>query len=421
MSKTMSKYARLLSLVSLASFGGASYSGEPPFSVGYDSGTWVALRLISDETRMGREPEPGDDPGKESSPEQDPEVADPPAETPSARASDTAPSQEDLPDDPDLRDGREEDGETAEREATGEAGGFGLEDAPERDPEPARSPEEESETSPAHARGLLDRVDQILLDARGQAREERNERAGRGGAAESAGEGEDATAREGRESESESESDEVAAGQIPGVAPTGKTRPPRGYGEDDNTGTRASGAARSQEDILGDPGLPDGREGDSGTAGREATGETGGFGLEDDLERDPELAGRRSLEEGRETSLARARGLLDRVDQILLDARGQAREERNERAGRGGADESAGGSEEATARGGRESESESESDEVAEGQIPGDAPTGKTRPPRGYGEDDDIVARQVCELAEQEEDPEIKKSLKEKCETLKKG
>ena len=43
--------------------------------------------------------------------------------------------------------------------------------------------------------------------------------------------------------------------------------------------------------------------------------------------------------------------------------------------------------------------------------------TAKTSPRRrhGYNEDDDLVTKQVCEMAETEEDPEVRASLKKRC------
>lgn len=182
------------------------------------------------------------------------------------------------------------------------------------------------------------------------------------------------------------------------------------------------GVPASQEDRVEDQGLSEGPEEGPAPAGQETAGETEDSGIEDGLERDPELAEQASIEEGRERDLSRIEAVLNRVDQILLDARTRTRQEQQEEAGGGATGEDspeqetrdgaeAGGeeevAEEATGRGG-----------AAEGQVPGDVPTGKTRPTRGYEDDDDIVTRQVCELAEREEDPEIRKQLEQKCKSL---
>ena len=118
--------------------------------------------------------------------------------------------------------------------------------------------------------------------------------------------------------------------------------------------------------------------------------------------------------------LSRAEAVLNRVDQILLDARARARQEREGRSDNGGTM-----LENDSQTGGTQSESEGESVEegaerggIAEGQVPGNVPTGKTRPTHGYEEDDDIVTRQVCELAEREKDPEVRKQLEKKCKSL---
>ena len=138
---------------------------------------------------------------------------------------------------------------------------------------------------------------------------------------------------------------------------------------------------------------------------------------------EPGLAGQASQGETREMILSRAQGVLNRVDQILLDARTRARQEREGQGDSGGVmlenDSLTGRTqgegegefvEEGTERGG-----------IAEGQVPGNVPTGQARPAHGYEEDDDIVARQVCDLAEREKDPEVRKQLEKKCKSLKKG
>ena len=277
MPKTMSMYARLLSLGLLASLCGASYATESPFSIGSDSTLQIALRLISDETRQ------------EQASTDDAKVEDSSASVPS------------------------------------------VEDSEEQGPESA----------------------------------------------------------------------EQAEGDTPS--------------------TQASDIPSSEEGLPEDLGLSDQEEGRE-PAERGTAGSTEDSGLENELERDPELAGQGSLEEEREGNLARAEAILNRVDQILLDARARARQERE---GRDDGDGTVGSipDEDSPAR---ETRGEAEEEETgrggaAEGQIPGDVPTGKTRPSHGYDRDEDIVTRQVCELAEREEDPEVRKHLEEKCRSLKDG
>ena len=190
--------------------------------------------------------------------------------------------------------------------------------------------------------------------------------------------------------------------------------------------TQASDTPPPQGDLPEDLGLSDQEEGNQDLAGQERAGEAEDSGLEDEFERDPELAGQGTLEEERERNLVRAEAILNRVDQILLDARAQARREREGRGDGDGTDESAQDEdlpawETQDDDEGEIVEEETERGGVAEGQVPGDVPTGKTRPSRGYDRDDDIVTRQVCELAEREEDPEVRKHLEEKCESLRKG
>ena len=152
------------------------------------------------------------------------------------------------------------------------------------------------------------------------------------------------------------------------------------------------------------------------------TGGTGEPGGAKPTENSSDLAGQMSAEEKREAAYARAEKLLGQVDQILLDARYQARIERERDEGSAGrrtlpphGDDSGHDA---------EAEAEEEPDRKAggAGQVPGSkAPHSEARERHGYDRDDDIVTRQVCELAEREEDPEVRKHLKEKCKSLKKG
>lgn len=179
------------------------------------------------------------------------------------------------------------------------------------------------------------------------------------------------------------------------------------------------GVPASQEDRSEDQGLLESSEKGQPAAGQETAGETEDPGVEDGLEREPELAEQASIEEGQERDLSRIEAVLNRVDQILLDAGIRARKEREGRVdGDGTAEEDLPDWETQGEGEGEAAEEEAESGGVAEGQVPGDVPTGKTRPTHGYEKDDDIVTRQVCELAEREEDPEIRKQLEQKCKSL---
>lgn len=187
--------------------------------------------------------------------------------------------------------------------------------------------------------------------------------------------------------------------------------------EEDVPSAQTPGMPASQERHPEDHGLLERSEEDQPAAGQETAGETEDSGVEDGLERNPELAGQASIEEGLERNLSRIEAVLNRVDQILLDAGVRARKEREGRVdGDGTMEEDSPDWE--TQGEGETAEEEAERGGVAEGQVPGDTPTGKTRPTRGYEEDDDIVTRQVCELAEREEDPEIRKQLEKKCKSL---
>ena len=179
------------------------------------------------------------------------------------------------------------------------------------------------------------------------------------------------------------------------------------------------GVPASQEDRGEDQGLLESPEEGQPAAGQETAGETEGPGIEDGLEREPELAEQASIEEGQEKELSRIEAVLNRVDQILLDARTRARKEREGTVdGEGTAEEDLPDWETQGEGEGEAAEEGAERGGVAEGQVPGDVPTGKTRPTHGYEGDDDIVTRQVCELAQREEDPEVRKQLEQKCKSL---
>ena len=135
---------------------------------------------------------------------------------------------------------------------------------------------------------------------------------------------------------------------------------------------------------------------------------------------EPGLAGQASRGETREMILSRAEAVLNRVDQILLDARARARQEQGGRGDNGGTmlenDSPTGRTQDGSE--GEFVEEGAEHGGLAEGQVPGNVPTGKAHPTHGYEEDDDIVTRQVCELAEREKDPEVRKQLEKKCKSL---
>ncbi len=191
----------------------------------------------------------------------------------------------------------------------------------------------------------------------------------------------------------------------------------------DAPSTQTSDTPSSEAGLPEDLGLPGQREEDQNLAKQEEAGGTEDLGLEDELGRDPELAGQGSLEEEQERNLARAEAILNRVDQILLDARAQARKEQDDGDGTAGSmsDEDSPAWETEGDAEGETGEDTAKRGGTAEGQVPGNVPTGKTRPSHGYDRDDDIVTRQVCELAEREEDPEVRKHLEEKCKSLQDG
>ena len=190
----------------------------------------------------------------------------------------------------------------------------------------------------------------------------------------------------------------------------GAAAPPCPPGVSENQETTEGPVKSGESEPPADP-LPPGEE--SADASEREDGP--------DLERNPELARQMTVREKRDEALAQAEMALGRMDEILLDAGTQARQDEEH-----GQDDAESPPGDETLPQHEEAEPESEAEpgrpprqrEVAEGQVPGNAPTGKTRAARGYDEDDDIVSRQICELAEQEEDPEVKEKLEEECETL---
>ena len=133
-----------------------------------------------------------------------------------------------------------------------------------------------------------------------------------------------------------------------------------------------------------------------------------------------------SAEERRGASLDRARVLLGKMDEALYGAQKQAQERRDrEQAGvppADGDDAERGGAEREGARGeaGRSAaEQAGDAERTAEGEAPGNvAAAGKSGRRHGYNDDDDLVTRQVCELAETEPDPEVRDSLKKRCHEM---
>lgn len=225
------------------------------------------------------------------------------------------------------------------------------------------------------------------------------------------------------------DSAEQTGEDAPSPQASADTAPPQGdLPEEPNLSDQEGDLAtfRTELHLPEDAGLSGPEEENQDLAGQQGAGEAENPGLGGDWERDPELAGQGTLEEEREGSLARAEAILNRVDQILLDARAEARRAQQEQSGGGGEDGSMPGADlSAEEMQGNAGEGDAEQEPgrggIAEGQIPGNVPTGKTRPSHGYDEDEDIVTRQVCDLAKQEEDPEVRKHLEEKCESLKKG
>ena len=138
-----------------------------------------------------------------------------------------------------------------------------------------------------------------------------------------------------------------------------------------------------------------------------------------------------SAEERRGATLDRARVLLEKMDETLYGAQEQAQDRRDrEQAGAppaDGGDAEHGGAEREDARGEEDGPpAEQAGDEAggaertAEGEVPGNVATGRSGRRHGYNDDDDLVTKQVCELAETEPDPEVRDSLKKRCRELRK-
>lgn len=203
----------------------------------------------------------------------------------------------------------------------------------------------------------------------------------------------------------------------------GRTAAPDMSGAAEKPGKTSKPAGQASSGELEGGSVAPGEAGDKGgqsavqVPGMPGLGQLGTIGA---TVGEPGLAGQASRGETREMVLSRAEAVLNRVDQILLDARARARQERGGRGDNGGTmlenDSPAGRTRDGSE--GEPVEEEAERGGVAEGQVPGNVPTGKTHPTHGYEEDDDIVTRQVCELAEREKDPEVRKQLEKKCKSL---
>lgn len=140
-----------------------------------------------------------------------------------------------------------------------------------------------------------------------------------------------------------------------------------------------------------------------------------------------ESPGQMSTEEHRAATLGRAEGVLHEVDEILY----QAQRDRPDRPAvadnmadstGGTSDTKSGGQSGHENTGGKTSTDkptgETEASEVTGGAASESVATGHERPRHDYDEDDDIVTRQVCDLARQEKDPEVRKQLEQKCKQL---
>lgn len=173
---------------------------------------------------------------------------------------------------------------------------------------------------------------------------------------------------------------------------------------------------------------------------REAAGQGAADGADSEVvpksvpQSDPEpgLAGRMSAEEQRAKLLEEAQAVLDRTDELLLEARragdaaadgdvtGMPQEDLGEDGAYGGDD--AYGGEGRAAGDGTDGDLDATGmpePDLAEGRLPGNVATGKSGRVGSYEEDGDIVARQVCDMAQREPDPEVRKNLEEKCKSLK--
>ncbi len=172
-----------------------------------------------------------------------------------------------------------------------------------------------------------------------------------------------------------------------------------------------------------------GSGGSSGSSGSDATGEGTSTDEEEvawededpaaDME-DPDVGEQPNAQERRADLLEKAEAALTRIDEVLLDARNA-----QQQAKIGNDLENAGDDDETEDRGtATDMDPETVPDasddpdtEDSEGQMPGAKPIEKVDP-GDYDDNQDIVARQVCDLAEQESDPVVKEDLEKECRKL---
>ena len=199
------------------------------------------------------------------------------------------------------------------------------------------------------------------------------------------------------------------------------------YGAGEHPGDAPGTAGETPENAENERSVQDRREeAGSGTQGRNAGAPSDAPDGHGEL---PGPAGP-SAEERRGASLDRARVLLGKMDEALYGAQEQAQEQRDrEQAGvppAGGDDakrENAGREDVRGETGGSAAEQagdeSGDTERTAEGEAPGNvAAAGKSGRRHGYNDDDDLVTRQVCELAETEPDPEVRDSLKKRCHEM---
>ena len=134
-----------------------------------------------------------------------------------------------------------------------------------------------------------------------------------------------------------------------------------------------------------------------------------------------------SAAERRSATLDRARVLLEEIDETLHGAQRQAQDRRDREPGGapppddGEAQREDAGEEDDGPPTEAVGDESGDAEQAAEGEVPGNGAAGKSGRRHGYNEDDDLVTRQVCEMAETEPDPEVRASLKERCRELRQG
>ena len=225
----------------------------------------------------------------------------------------------------------------------------------------------------------------------------------------------------------EQQADQTQAGETPGQSPE-TAGDPSGQASGSDTANAPGGKASEQNpERDGTPSTQQGGD-DAHAAGGDMPQDDGW------LEPEPGLSGQQTTEEKQDEVLARAERVLGNVDQILLDAQSRIRKGRDQEAqgnsgigdgGETGAQMPYGSDEAADDMDEQDEEyaaSEEESGDRGSGQVPGSQQTARqpTSSHRGYEKEDDIVARQVCDLAKREQDPEVRKELIKECEKLRK-